>query len=108
MGESVLMPYRRSHRWLLIIAIFALFFSVAANIGTSIQAYQNCQNIELIKSNTRSVLEESYDRLISGKLDNDYKRIYGEGWLAKKSEDIVRLDRQIHRFDRDKCSFIIK
>jgi hypothetical protein len=102
------MPYRRTHRWLLILAILALAFSVAANIGTSIQAYQNCRSIELLKATTRSVLEESYDDLISGKRDADYKRIYGETWAAEKTEDIVRLDRQIHRFDKENCSFIIK
>lgn len=104
------MPYRQINRKVKVagyVAFAALTFSIAANLGTSLQAYHNCKEIELIKANTRAVLSETYQSLLAGDMDEAYQKLYGEEWPIKKKEAIVKAQERIHRFDENKCSFVI-
>lgn len=104
-----MVPYRRTTkvaRFAIAAALVALVLGIAANIGTAVQAYRNCQAVELVKARVHDVLKESLDNLEKGRLDDEYQRVYGTRWVEAKEEAITNANRQLHRFDPDQCHFI--
>jgi len=103
-------PYRRTTRvarLAIVAAILALVLGIAANTGTAIQAYRNCQRIGEIEQRIHDVLEESLVAAESGARDDAYKKNYGAAWKIVKEADIKNLTKQVHKFDPQGCSFLI-
>lgn len=92
----------------LVVAVVALCLSIASNIGLAVQAHENCKSIELLKAQTRTVLEEQYDDLLSGKLDDDLRRFYGADWPQRKADAILLAEKRIARFKPRSCPFFIR
>ena len=103
-------PYRRTTRvarLAIAAAVTALVLGIAANTGTALQAYRNCQNIEKVKDRIRQVLGDSIINLESGGLDKQYQQLYGAAWVQAKEDAIENAHMQIDRFQPDRCSFFI-
>lgn len=94
-------------RLVILLAAIALFLASSANIAQTLQAHRNCKNIELIKTNTRSVLVASYHDMINGKNDDAFRTLYGADWPVKKAEAILKAEENIQKFDPSNCPWFI-
>lgn len=99
---------RSRTRLIILLAVIALLLGFASNFALGLQSHRNCQSIELIKANTRSILVESYDDLVAGKNDEVFRRLYGNDWVEKKGEAIDKANHRLHKFDPDECRWIIR
>ena len=105
------MPYRRPTRLAqtaLIVGALALILSIGGNIATTIQAYRNCQHVELIKDRIRFVIDASLNDLKAGRHDAQFQRFYGSQWQKIKEESIRRQEIQLRQFQPDRCNFLIR
>jgi len=89
----------------ILISLVALLFSIAANVGTGIQAHRNCKGIELLKSRAREVTKEQYDSLLRGEQDKVLERVYGADWPDEKRRLIEEAERRYNRFAPMHCSW---
>jgi len=89
-------------------AVAALVLGIAANSGTAIQAYRNCQNIERVKARIRLVLNENITRIEAGAFDDEYQRVFGSHWEQAKEDAIRSSKHQLHQFDPERCRFFIR
>lgn len=98
---------RSRTRLFIALATVALFFSFSANVAQTLQAHRNCHNIELLKTNTRLILIESYKQLINGDQDEAFRKFYGKGWEVKKADAILAAEKRIQRFNPSNCPWFI-
>lgn len=106
-GDTAVMPIQTAKQARNLAAV-AVLISLAANMGIAHQASRSCNDVEKVKRQISLTLQDSFDRLISGRLDDDYRRIYGSDWVSKKQEDTNRLNAQIHRFDGRTCTLFFR
>jgi len=96
--------YLRVSQTNVLIGVLALFIALLANIGIGVRSYYNCKSIENLKTAVRGTLVESRTFYTSGARDEVLQRIYGSRWEHEKEDAIAKINRQIHRFDPDKCN----
>lgn len=95
-------------RLIILLATLALFFAVSSNIALTIQAHRNCESIELIKGNAQAVLVDNYNDMVTGKNDAAFRHFYGALWVQEKEAAIIKLQKQIARFDPQPCPWFIR
>lgn len=90
----------------LIALVLATLANVAGFISTVYVIRDNCHDVELVKGAIRAQLEDDRTALTNGSQDVDLILVYHGRWEEVKQNMIDRLDKQLERFDPQKCPLI--
>ena len=95
----------------LLISLLGLF---AYNVGIARSIQKNCRTAEHVKTIITEIIQPQVDKIKSGRLDEDYKRVYGTDpiqykdstlprWQARKQEAIDLGNHELSLLSPDQC-----
>lgn len=92
------------------IALLALLLSLLANMmglyANAALGVENCDRVELVKTEIRLILLHEQRELRNGEYDERYQWIYGEEWERHKEADIRRYTQQVNHFSPKECTIL--